>query len=118
LSKCDFCGKEVRLSTHHLIPRWLGGDEGDTMEVCKACHNKLEAKIETFLKWGSFEAPEWHNPKKRNKIATLYNRMVKRWRVLFYTTIEAKTFYRDVAVYNLNTGHVFINRSWGVRGGH
>jgi len=118
LAACSLCLKEARLTTHHLIPRWLDGDDGDTFEVCKECHNKLEGKFLNFLKWGAFRTREWHNRRKRTEIATLYNRRVKRWKVLFYFTMEPKTFLRDVLVYNLNTGHVFISRDWGYRGGN
>jgi hypothetical protein len=60
--KCNFCGSETtRLDSHHLIPRYLSGNETDVIEVDQKCHNTLESVFRNFLKYGQFTPIPWHD---------------------------------------------------------
>lgn len=64
---CWFCGnpkEERELSSHHLIPRWCGGVDEDIVEVCWACHRKLDHLFTNFIKYGQFVPPHWQNQEK------------------------------------------------------
>lgn len=74
---CEQCGKYVEkyLAIHHVIPRWLGGENGETMKVCPPCHRRLDSMFERFIKYGGFKKPkEWYNKERyknyyrRNKV--------------------------------------------------
>lgn len=42
--RCELCGNEWDLSTHHVVPRARGGldDLENIVVVCKDCHNEIE----------------------------------------------------------------------------
>lgn len=68
-----------RLNTHHLIPRWLGGTDRDTIEICDTCHAALEVRFDNFIKYGMFSCSKWENSKKRReKWKERYRRDVRR----------------------------------------
>lgn len=70
---CERCGEEFKwLSTHHLIPRWCGG-ESATMEVCNRCHVELDRLFTNFIKWGNFHPEPWRNPEKRKIYSQTYS---------------------------------------------
>lgn len=90
---CEWCGKETsRLETHHLIPRWCGGDDSEenTMEVCHGSHRILETMFERFFKYGTFKGiPEWRSPEdiERRRLAQrAYSRKYKFTKHLFQFT--------------------------------
>jgi hypothetical protein len=57
---CQICGNsKERLDSHHLIPRYLGGQREDIIQVCRSCHRKIEILFQNFLKWGSFDSERW-----------------------------------------------------------
>jgi len=63
-TECSFCSLETtRVDSHHLVPRYLEGDDKDIVEVCQYCHNSLESRFQNFLKYGQFEAIPWHDYK-------------------------------------------------------
>jgi len=63
---CEWCNKtNVRVFSHHLIPRYVNGD-GDIIELCMSCHRKFESYFWNFLVWGRFHAKEWQSPHKAN----------------------------------------------------
>lgn len=114
--RCQICGREAPLATHHLIPRWLGGEDGDTREVCNPCHRHLEKMIDRFIKWGDFERHHWLNPDKKNQNAKQYRKRCERQRYLFIKNMAPLAQYRDVCMINLNTGHVHVTHSWAWNG--
>jgi len=62
---CEWCGQNnVRVFTHHLIPRYLNGSDNFTIELCMGCHRKFESYFWNFLWWGSFHPKEWQDPEK------------------------------------------------------
>jgi hypothetical protein len=61
---CEFCHKYKKtIAIHHIIPRWLGGKDGETMRVCMSCHRHLDAFFERFIKYGDFHPTNntWDN---------------------------------------------------------
>lgn len=71
---CEFCKQSVErgLTTHHLIPRWCGGKDEDTIEICRKCHVKLETIFENFIKFGTIISPFWENVRKTAKTKRQY----------------------------------------------
>ena len=57
LLKCDKCGYEFpesRLDLHHIIPKYLGGTDGNCKRIylCKKCHNEIHKLIvEVTKRW-------------------------------------------------------------------
>ena len=53
---CKVCGKiPTDPHLHHVIPRSLGGTDGETVTLCSPCHNKVHESGE-WRKW----AEEWY----------------------------------------------------------
>lgn len=55
MAKCPKCHKEynqtdVLVSEHHIIPRRFEADRGDTICLCRACHDALETHIPLHVK--------------------------------------------------------------------
>jgi hypothetical protein len=44
-SRCPKCLRVKRLTKHHLHPKRYYGGSGQIVEVCRECHNDLEAFI-------------------------------------------------------------------------
>lgn len=44
---CPKCKKHKDSTSHHILPKCHYGD-GDTIEICRACHDKLEKLILVF----------------------------------------------------------------------
>ena len=42
---CPICGRKGKRSTHHLKPQRFWHGEGQTVELCEACHRELERLI-------------------------------------------------------------------------
>jgi len=80
MSKCKFCEEEKEfLVTHHLIPRWFKGVEGDTIEICQGCHNKLERWFINFLFFGNFKIPEEYQNDAKIRYAKRHPEKKKEW---------------------------------------
>lgn len=105
-ARCEWCGKERILCTHHLIPRWCGGLDGDIIEACRSCHRKLEERFSNFIKYGAFQSEMWQNPKKRRVADREYQRNIRRRTTVFFFTVDPTIYYRDMLAYNLNTDYI------------
>lgn len=103
MGKCKWCGKEAQLHTHHLIPRWCGGLEGDKMEVCNSCHRKLDARFDVFIKYGSFHAERWHNKDKELRFRRDYWKKYQARRVLHSFIVEYSVRIVTMLIYNRKT---------------
>ncbi len=45
---CSFCGKEKKLTTHHLVAqKYMGNDDQSNLrpDICRDCHNQIEGSI-------------------------------------------------------------------------
>ena len=42
---CPKCGVKGNLTRHHILPKRFFHGEGDTMLICRLCHDELENKI-------------------------------------------------------------------------
>jgi hypothetical protein len=90
-TSCELCGKtHVRICSHHLIPRYLGGDGGDTIEVCQNCHFKLEKRFWNFLVWDSFKARKWQNYTKQLQRNAEYQKLNYPKRLAYLQEYRAK----------------------------
>jgi hypothetical protein len=42
--RCELCDRQVPvLTTHHLVPRSQGGQDGPRLDLCLPCHKQLHA---------------------------------------------------------------------------
>jgi hypothetical protein len=65
LSICEMCGRICRLlNTHHIIPRWLGGTDEYTMQICHTCHRKADSLFLQFVFDAHGERGYGHHPEK------------------------------------------------------
>jgi 5-methylcytosine-specific restriction endonuclease McrA len=41
MNECKWCGNPLMLETHHIIPRFIGGnnDPANLMLLCRNCHD-------------------------------------------------------------------------------
>lgn len=58
---CPVCGKPAkRLTTHHIIPRFLSiSSDDDVMECCVSCHRKFDITFTNLLLWDVSTPPYW-----------------------------------------------------------
>jgi len=77
LLECGMCRKLFgQLDTHHAIPRYLGGNNEDTIQVCKSCHKKADIRFDTLI-LDPFEqgrGKDWYDPDKAKRYANEYNK--------------------------------------------
>jgi uncharacterized phage-like protein YoqJ len=117
---CEMCGKHTsRLDSHHTIPRYIGGDDRDIIQVCKSCHiraDKLFAHIivnpfkEQYLKW--------KDDKKKKLSSYKYRDTFLHYMHLFSMSPEPKVQVRQQMSYNskLNTIYISYNFSRSGKG--
>lgn len=43
MNKCWLCGKNRKITKHHITPQKKGGKGNGTIPVCEKCHNLIEA---------------------------------------------------------------------------
>ena len=113
MAKCEWCGEEKKyVATHHLIPRWVGGDGGEMIEVCRKCHYMLEQKVDAFVKYGSFNRPYWRNEDKHRRYVRNYHHVNMRRKDLFCITPVKGVHLIDYLWVNLKTGTVTVTNQW------
>lgn len=106
MKKCEVCGKMVKQTdTHHILPRALGGGDEDTIEVCKACHSKMDRWIESFIVAKGEKREKWINHKKRREYQEKY---MNQWQVAMFSPIP--NWYIIESIY-WNTRHQNIHYS-------
>jgi hypothetical protein len=42
---CPKCGAKCNLTTHHILPKRFWHGSGNTLLICRDCHDKLETHI-------------------------------------------------------------------------
>jgi len=60
---CKMCDRETnRLDTHHVVPKFLGGDDKDLVYLCQHCHGKADGRFKKFLlnPFGENDYGVWH----------------------------------------------------------
>jgi len=112
--KCSRCGSYGVLHSHHLIPRWLGGQAEDIIQVCKSCHSRLDACFDYFIKYGKLrkDGRTWTDKEKEKRWKNEYGRKFYRDKRLFDWTPVPKVQYWDNLRCNLRTEHITVDHGW------
>lgn len=115
---CEMCGiipQYRQLHSHHVVPRWIGGDETDIIQVCAACHKKADQVFVNFLldPWGG-RGGKWGDKKKRQKINRDYrDKYVSKYRQIHRLDLDDGVTYRTTIAYNKKTGNVQLSYFYG-----
>jgi len=112
---CEFCGQEGRVATHHLIPRWLGGLNGDTTQLCDGCHRRFEIKVSNFIKYGSFHKVSWNDREKERAKWRRYKRRYHRTVHLNSISLGHGARFYVNAAYNRHTDNWWIDAYLALR---
>lgn len=115
LKRCEMCGEfATRLETHHQIPRYFGGKEDDTIQVCKSCHSKADQRFTKFLlePFGETRGTSWHDEEKFRKYLREYTKNYYRAKNLFNYTIQKNVVCLTMMQYNKRTGNISISTTW------
>lgn len=48
---CPSCGRTVRLTRHHVLPKHVFGQNDSRFDLCRLCHNELEEVIRGMEKY-------------------------------------------------------------------
>jgi hypothetical protein len=121
LLQCEMCKRLVlHLDSHHAIPRFMGGDDTDIIQVCRSCHRKSEIKFVNFLldPWGKSIGKYWDDKNKRIEYA-------KQYMPDYHRTLNEKTIFsikfEDICRlrirlhYSQRTGHISYSTKWKIR---
>jgi hypothetical protein len=104
--KCVMCGQiNIQLFTHHVIPRVYGGDDSDTIQICRKCHGKADGKFRDLIYDPNNEARYWKDRNKHNE----YARKTICQRAIFYMPCEDKTGISVTISYNKRIDRINIH---------
>lgn len=106
MPRCSMCGKEeLRIHSHHAVPRYIGGGREDLIEVCAGCHVRSDTRVKTLLldPFGLEIGKFWVNAEKR---ARQHKERYRR-RNIFYMIIEGEDVSITIALqYNRLTKRI------------
>lgn len=88
---CELCGREVKTTTHHLIPK--NRKESPTVQLCQPCHKQVHATFthhELKQEYDTIEAlreadrlrsfVEWIRKTDKTDVQVAESDRVRRWR--------------------------------------
>jgi hypothetical protein len=120
---CQMCGKAIgtTLSTHHVIPRFLGIDDETTIEICRTCHTKADRRF-IHLLLDPFDdngfGVSYAYPGKVNTRQRIYKRKYYKHKSLFRMKLEERFYCVINLYYNTKTKHIQISNGRERHGAH
>ena len=108
---CSMCGcLSKKLDSHHVVPRYMGGEDSDIIQVCPVCHGKADKKLERLLldPWDMGRGSKWVDKEKRKQFRRRYTDKYIHRKQVYYLSCEDDSSISIMLRYNERVNNISL----------